>query len=191
MMKRIRLRCEDNSASGAQRRLESRVPALVAVLLLATAALSCGGSPAAPSVAQVSGTWRGTITLQSATGGECLEPGWAEFLGSSSDYSLDISQNGSMLTGRNGDCLFTGTATADTFTLQLSSGACMNVHTFICGNGAVRDSRLVASTISARITSNGAVGPQTDTTNVLLPGTSTVVGVLVTTESLSLTHLKP
>src|ERR1051326_8554079 len=59
-------RCAARKQKDRNRRVHRRgekmsgVDALGGVLFLATVALSCGGSPTVPSVAQVGGPWRGT-----------------------------------------------------------------------------------------------------------------------------------
>src|SRR5262249_49988862 len=143
---------------------------------------SCGGSASAPSpsVAQVGGTWRGTATLLSVSGGESLGPGFTSGVGQAYELVLDLTQKGATLNQTSGDCFFTGSIANNTVSLQLSSGACMDTRRIICATGDVRDIRLMSSTTIGVVTGRSMSGTYTDSTNVLLPGTSTVAGVLVT-----------
>ena len=150
--------------------------------------VGCGSSPSAPSVLQVAGTWRGTSTLTAATGGECYGDGILPFIGGSFDLQMDLAQSGDRVTWATNTCSWSGTATSDGFTLSLSGGSCTDLQRFICGNGAVRESKRVASTMTFTVSGNRATGARTESMNVFLPGTSTVVGTLVTTESINVSR---
>lgn len=163
-------------------------------MLIAAAVLvsACGGgskgpsSPSTPSIAQVGGLWRGTVTLTSVTGGECVGTALQAFVGTSFDYTLSITQAGSSLTATSTDlsdgttCSWSGTAGANSLVLNATRCDAAVVIGIQCGNGALRDVQLTASVISVNVSGSSITGTYSDTANVFISGTGTGVGILNT-----------
>ena len=154
-------------------------------VFLAFGVLSCGDDrPTSPSVVQVSGTWNGTATSRSWSGGECVGTTLQAGGPLAQPFSLSITQSGSSLSATTtspatGTCTYTGTAASSSITLNLTSCAVTLFPGLLCSNGAVRDLRLVALSTSLNINGNNASGTSTYTYDVFTSGTSTRVGTIV------------
>ena len=174
---------------------------LILVISIA-GAVACGNDSTTTTTApsnptqrvQVGGIWTMTETRTSVSGGECLEGTMNSTVGSVVTDTLNITQNGSSLTGvttanANGvSCNWTGTADTDRFVLNLSS--CQtnaNLFGLRCANGNTRDLRIASALITAIISANGATyaGTKADTYNVTNAGTLTQVGTMTTNETVT------
>jgi hypothetical protein len=148
-----------------------------AVLLVCLAAAGCGEdvtSPtsAAPFAGQFSGTWGGTMTTASVSGGECVGDDLRATLGAPAidQGTITLTQNAndvsatvrSATTGLT--CRFDGSASLTTF--AASAVSCDAEILFRCSNGQPRILRPVGSTMTATQTGGAAVGVVTTTYNV-------------------------
>jgi hypothetical protein len=167
----------------------------VVLLLMSMAACNGGNStPTAPSIAQVSGVWTGTVTQTSASGGECVGTLFAGSNGVSSPFTVSITQSGSSLnatassqtTGQS--CTYTGTAGSNTIALNVTT--CTPVAFQIrCANNAVRDIYLVTRSVTGTLNGNMISGTTGETWNVFASGTTTNgLGVLVVNNGFSFSH---
>jgi hypothetical protein len=117
------------------------------------------------------------------------------FIGSKLAFQLNLVQAGNIITWNttNPTCSYQGAVTADGFTLSLVGGACTDVSQgiLVCPNEDPRkllNDRLAAETMTVTGSGNQATGTRTGRRDVLLAGTTTVVGSETTTESLALTR---
>lgn len=145
---------------------------------------ACGGSPTAPSIAQVAGVWSYTSTQTSISGGECVGQLLSSSIGSVDRGTFSVTQTGSSLTGTSRSassglsCMWTGTAGSSSMALSWSTCDAAVFTGIHCANGALRDMRLVASSISATVLGNTANGTGAETYNISVSGTSSGVGAL-------------
>ncbi len=166
---------------------------------LALVAAACGSSsPSAPSLVltgpDFGGTWTGTSTASSFTGGDCLAPLLAPTVGSTSNITLTITESGANVTlttaGANGStCTYTGSSNGSSIALNWTR--CeppLTLGTAQCPSGESRDVRLVSSAISAALTNNQLTGTETESYDVLVSGTSTSVGPLVLNSTFTATR---
>ena len=115
--------------NGSQRRFSTGVlfrPFAVA-LVIGTAGCGSSDSPTSPSNAvQVAGTWTYTLRLTGASGGECVGADLQNATPLNDGGTLEITQNGASLTATvqsnlvSGTCSYTGTASTDSFVLNLT-----------------------------------------------------------------------
>src|SRR5262249_26460270 len=121
---------------------------------------------------------------------------YAPFIGSSFDFSMQVTQTGNTVSSMMGSCSYTGTATVDGFTLSISPGPCTQIDqrgVIVCSNGAARYSQLVSSVLSFTVNGNTAKGIRTETTNVIAAfengvAVGPVVGAVVTSESITVSR---
>ena len=165
---------------------------VVSVSALLCVGISCGSSPTMPSgVISMAGTWTGTITLAAASGGECLAPTFASGIGTTGPFALSITQQGQQLGAELAPCVFSGRIDASAFSLEATAISCGNavVRGVRCSDGvSTRDVAEVSQRISGTVNGNQTTMTMVDTTNVLLPGTSQIVGVLMTTRTIQASH---
>jgi hypothetical protein len=156
-------------------------------LCVAFVLTGCGGNPTAPSVAQVGGAWTGTGTIISVTSDDCVLETFRNFVGEPGDFSFVITQNGTELTSNSlSGCPLTGTADASSFTLRGTAPTCAPARSrdWPCqpaGSGVFRDLQMTERTITGTLSGTRNRMTMIDKSNVLLPGTETIVGVLTTT----------
>ena len=165
--------------------MRTLIPGL-AVLL----ACSCGGSPTSPSLAdRASGVWLGHSTLTSASGGECVGATLQSKVGGRDVFAAPIRQTGNDLfaamayQGNGTTCELAGSIEGGTISLTTTSCRVNQRPGVSCSNGTVRDLSLLTDRIGASVRSGSGSGTDTATWDVLLPGTSTSVGVLTVTAS--------
>ena len=151
-------------------------------------------TPAPPTVAQLAGVWTMTETRTALSGGECLEGTLNSTIGSVTPLTMSFNQNGSSLNASGTvqttgiSCSWTGTADVGRFALNMTScQAAVNQIGIRCSNGAVRDLRIASSGLNAASTSTGYAGTKSDTYNVVVSGTSQVVGTLTINSSIAMT----
>ena len=155
---------------------------------------ACGDNPTAPSVAQVGGTWTGTGTLRTVSGGDCVAETVRAFVGQPGDFTMVITQNGTALTSNSlQGCPLTGTADASSFTLSGTAPSCAPARErdWPCqpaGSGVFRDLQMTERTITGTLSGTRNLMTVTDKDNVLLPGTATIVDVLTMTISADTTR---
>ena len=161
---------------------------------------ACGGNSGSspisptPSVVQVGGLWNASVTLTSATGGECVGALYASSIGGVTGYSLSISQTGSSLTATStsrsdGSTIqYTGTAGRNTITLNATNGSAFRLIGIRCSNGAIRDSAVQTLAVFATISGNSATGTYAQSSNVYTSGTTTGVGTLALNASFLMTR---
>jgi hypothetical protein len=166
------------------------------VLVIAAAGCSNSDSPTSPSnAAQVAGTWIYALRLASASGGECVGADLQNASPPSDGGRLEIMQNGASLTATvrsdvvGGACSYTGTASANSFVLNLSRCDAGTVQAgFACSNGAVRDLEYTGNPINATVSGTTATGTSIETYNVNAANTTNRVGVLTLNWSFSATR---
>jgi hypothetical protein len=170
------------SHSGDGFRVRAIATKICCVLVLC-AALSCGGaSPTSPAVAQVAGTWTGTVTLTGVAGGECIGPLYQEFVGQSGEFEITIAQTGDSLASTVPvGCSYIGTAGPSSFTLN--STTCVNpvqrdLPCQITAGGGNRDLAIVDQAMTGTIDGNKMSMTITETDNVSVAGTNSSVGTL-------------
>ena len=164
-------------------------------------AIACGDSdgpstPSGPSTpVQVAGTWGYTLRLTSASGGECVGADLQNSSGLMDTGTLEITQSNASLTATvrsdlvPGACSYTGSAAADSFTLNLTrcDGGAIQPG-YACSNGAIRDLEYTGNPISATVSGTTATGTSVETYNVNAANTSTRVGVLTLNWNFSATR---
>jgi hypothetical protein len=117
--------------------------------------------------------WAGSRTLSSVAGGECVGPVLAALIGSVSPYDLQVTQNGSSVTGvatdrKTGFSMnYVGTANGPSMSLTpakmfYTPGTFPPLENFACGGAQVRDVGLNTSTISASVSGNTLTGTVVD-----------------------------
>ena len=161
-----------------------RVPPAIVISALLSAC-GGGGSPAAPtSSADVAGTWESNVTLASVSGGECAGAALQAAVGRRDILTTAIQQSGSALSAKatsegNGTaCSFTGSASAGTISLGMTSCQGGRISGVQCANGAVRDLQIVSESIGGSFQNGAGTGSDTSTWNVLPSGGTTPLGVL-------------
>ena len=157
----------------------------LAVVLTTTACGSSPSSPATPSQppANVAGTWEGTLTTTSVSGGECIGQFWEQIPIQYGLLPFTIAQDGNSITATNlpavfigNACPYSGTVTANSFTLN---GANCRSYTVGCRDGrGLRDVDFVSATWTGTVAGNAASGQEVETFNVLVSGTNVNVGTL-------------
>jgi len=149
-----------------------------AVLVVCLAAAGCGEdvtsptSAEAPFAGQFSGTWAGTMTTASVSGGECVGDDLRATLGAPATdqgtITLAQTANDVSVTVRSATtgltCRFDGSASLTTF--AASAVSCDAEVLYRCSNGQPRVLRPVGSTMTATQTGGAAVGVVTTTYNV-------------------------
>jgi hypothetical protein len=170
----------------------------LAMLVLALSCVSAcaGNSPAGPSLgqaAQVGGSWSGTATTASVSGGECFAGLLQTAVGGSGPIVMTLTQNGSSVSATigGGDSATTytyaGSVGSSALTLSGTCSGCDGVGVQ-CPTGALRDLKLQSSNLTATVNGNTMSGSEVETYNVLVSGTTTSVGAISITDTFSLTH---
>ena len=123
-------------------------------LSLCLAVSACSkSSPTAPTstfVTNLAGLWKGTMTFESATDGECIgDDARSNVIGKIFEVSFAVTQNGTDLTvtesypASGNSCTFAGATSGDSLSLNLIScnfSALAPTRPLSCTNGAVRTS---------------------------------------------------
>ena len=136
-----------------------------------------------------------TQKTTSVSGGECLAGAYDSSIGSSDKVTMTFTESGSSITAistaqSNGiSCNWTGTADTDRFALNLSTcQSAVNAIGVKCSNGSTRDVKIASSGMNMVIDANGTYsGTKADTYNVFNSGTSTQVGTLTFSYTVSMT----
>ena len=143
-----------------------------------------------PGVAQVAGVWTVTETLNSVSGGDCLGEMVQTTLGRQDTGTLTITQSGSSLSAifrdakSGSSCSYAGTAGSGVIELRWTRCDAAILTNIRCANGALRDTRLAAKSISAFVSGGSASGSDAETWDVFVAGTRTEgQGVLVSDSS--------
>lgn len=161
----------------------------VALLALGILAGSCSSQPVSPSVPQIAGHWVGTATIVSVTGGECLHSSYASLVGLTFPYTLDLEQNGGVLSTGDPTCGSSGTIDGNQFGLMSAGEACNELQrSIICPNGALRDTRHTSAVIEGTITGSSISGTLSDTRAVYPASNSSPVDYLTITSSFSVSR---
>ena len=173
----------------------NRCGACASVAFAVLMSWSCGSTtPTAPFVPQVSGSWVGEGTLTSFTGGECLTPLFEELKGIPTQFRGSLAQTGNNVTATlsidhvGGTCSYAGSIGGDTLVLNATSCDREGIAGLSCADGAVRDIRWQASSLTARIIDAGMTGTFIETDAIAVSGTSTNVGTFAGTGSFTLTR---
>lgn len=156
-------------------------------------------SPSSPSTTppppvNVQGLWTGGSTTTGANGGECLAQTFASLVGSTSNYTVQITQSGSSLTAVVTDTKtgiytnYSGTAGGSSISLAWTYSSAGSISGIRCPNGQLRDMKLNTSTITADIVGNRGTGTAGETWNIYVAGTQTSVGVFNGTSSFTMTR---
>lgn len=168
-------------------------------LILALTLLSAGcgssdpASPSAPATAQLGGVWRGTTRVSTVSGGECFASTFQTLVGSSKATSAAVTQSGASLSvvvtdsSTGASCTYSGTTGASAVVLTLTSCTASDTIGARCTSGAVRDIRLLTSSINATASGTTMTGTEAETYNVNVSGTSTGVGTLTITSAFTVT----
>jgi len=159
-------------------------------------AISCGSNssgPSSTSSAQIAGDWRGTVTRTSVTGGECLGPLFQATVGASSSITVTFTQSGSAASAKvtNAPAFlnYTGSVTQNAVTMSGSTCIGCDLMSYPCPNSnALRDVRIQTFAMNGTVAGNSLTGTGSTTYNVFVAGTSTQVGTLSWSDSLSLTR---
>ncbi len=140
------------------------------------ATIGCGGSsnPANPSVSNVNGTWTGTETVTSVTGGpECFVE-VSPIVSLQDSLTAAIAQNNTSLastitSNRTGQsCTYSGTAGANSMTL--TGGTCTpNLVQLTC-NGNARDVYLASRTFTGTVNGSTIAGTTAEQWDVFARG---------------------
>lgn len=165
---------------------------IVSGVALCAALSGCGGSGSATSptaaIAQVAGTWRASARLTQVSTTECVGQTLAAAgaLGATNASTFQIPQSGNGLTAvindsaSGGTIRYTGTADANSMTLNFQSCDLCAVRNLVCPTGEARDLEVQSETIQAAVAGNTtATGTDVQTFNVLVAGTRTPAGTLV------------
>jgi hypothetical protein len=153
---------------------------LVSLALVAVATLSCSTTPSAPSVPDFSGTWTGTATVVSSSGGLCHESN-QKLVGLTFDYELTVKQKGTTWMETQGICVSTWSVGPDTFTVTQDHATCPLLRAILgCGDGIndgapLRYTEFGHSTVSASVVGNTATGTITATDNEYSSASSSTV----------------
>jgi hypothetical protein len=174
------------------------VKRLAVALFLATCLSACGSdSPAAPSapvIAQVGGVWAYTSLLTNVSGGDCLGSTLAVSIGTTDRGTMSVTQSGSVLTGTTRSslsglsCSWQGTAGSSSMALSWTQCDAAIFTGLRCTSGALRDMRLVGSSISATVNGTLATGTGAETYNVFVSGTTVGAGTLTDSYTFSATR---
>ena len=156
---------------------------------------SCSGSNSstAPSIAQLGGVWRGTLTTTSITGGECLASILPPAIGFS-QISAAVTQTDSNVSVTTTDLSsgdsekYSGTVGQSSAVLTWSSCTACSAVGLLCSNGAHRDLVKQSGTINATLNGSTLTGVDNEIYNVLVTGTQTSVGVLTTSGTFTVTR---
>lgn len=147
---------------------------LVGGAVLSCLISACGGAgptAATPLPVQVAGAWSSSQTVTSLTGGDCVGADKQAGIGSVVRETLQLTQNGEVLTGTSTSdtnsltCTYTGTAGPTSITLNLVSCG-LGGGLFECRNGQVRDLRLQGQVITATVIGGGMTGTVVETWRV-------------------------
>src|SRR5262245_14633256 len=140
-------------------------------------------TPSPPPPAQVSGTWRGTATATSVSGGECFAAAFAAIVGQTAQITASISQAGSSLNATvsspstGSGCNYSGTAGQSAVMVTTTLCSASDITGVPCpGSGLVRDIKLQTSVINGTVNGNTITGTETDAFNIFAGGTTTSVG---------------
>jgi hypothetical protein len=157
------------------------------LLLIVITSVACGDTSTAPTpsgpspfIAQMGGSWSGSMTLDSAITGMCVPEAFK-----SQTVAMAVAQSETDLTARvtaaaSGlACNYTGKANMNTFVMDAS--ACEAPLIVVqCTDGVTRDLRLVGSTISATLNGGIITGSAANTYNIFETGSDKGFGELVT-----------
>lgn len=151
----------------------------LAVLLLSSLSTCGGSSPAAPSgPAQVAGIWKGTLTVTSITGGECVGAVLQSAVGRATTFTASVQQSGSSLSatvsdaGTGTSCTYSGSAGPTTISLNLQSCPVDAILGLRCGNGDLRDIQVVAGALTGTVSGSRITGTETSTWNTFVSRTA-------------------
>jgi hypothetical protein len=148
------------------------------------AAWSCGSSsPTAPGVMQVAGTWNGTLTLTTVSGGECVGVVYNEFVGYSDQAAITFTQSGNSLATVFAGCSYAGTAGSSSFTLNSTACDIPVEKGLPCQPevGGARDMSVLGQAISGTVIGNDMSMTMTETDNILFAGTNSSAGTMTLT----------
>ena len=168
-------------------------------LLLGVLAAGCGSggptAPAQPQPVQAAGTWRGTMRVTSGTGEPCVASAFQSAAGISfNDYILRIQQSGVSLTATSTSvatgitCQLTGTATASSIALNMTTCDALQPRFFSCSGDVFRDARPSALTVNADIAGNSATATYVESYNVSVSNTTTSLGTATLNAQLTLSR---
>ena len=144
-------------------------------------------------ISQTGGTWTGTLTLTSASGGpECLDV-VQQGIGVPDQFTLAITQTGSTLTATGTTqtagqtCSYFGTA--GDAKLALDSNTCTPGGVRLTCGGNQRDALLARRSITASVNGTTMTGTITESWSIFVAGTNVgALGVINLNSALSLTR---
>ncbi|MGH9202009.1 MAG: hypothetical protein ACRD2A_12335 [Vicinamibacterales bacterium] len=174
--------------------MRSTFRAVLAISLLLSTACDKNSSPTSPSTtAQLAGTWSYNARLNSASGGECVGADFQAVIGATDSGTLTITQSGTSLTATQtsdvaggGSCTYTGSVSSSSFTLNLTRcDGGQVLRDFPCSNGARRDIEFATNPIDGTVTGTSMTATSVETYNIYTAGTTTRVGTLTLTASIT------
>lgn len=156
--------------------------------------VACGSSSSSPSsmlISQAGGTWTGTLTLTSASGGpECLDV-VQQGVGVPDQFTLVITQTGTSLSATGSTqaagqtCSYFGTA--GDAKLALDSNICTPGGVRLTCGGNLRDALLARRSITASVNGSVMTGTISESWSVFVAGTNFgVLGVIDLSSALTL-----
>ena len=178
-----------------KRCIVSCVP-VFAVLILC----GCGSSPATPTppsppLIPQGSTWLGEQTVTSTTGGECLGALFDDaYLGLPSQFHATLTQSGTNVVASTdidhigGVCGLAGSLNGNDLVMGTTGCNPPNRAQYSCAGAGARELVVSSLKLDAHVDGDRITGTAVETLNVVLPGTSTSVGTLVTISSLTLTR---
>jgi len=175
------------------RRLYIRAAALIGSLATLTLCGGCSGNATGPSNSSLGGTWAGTVTPQTLTGGDCYATQLREHINFPAQTApFAISQSGGSVTTTltsqvfGQQCQFVGTLNDRSFTTIAQS--CQGF-TLACPAGpGIRDFRFVAATFSGAVNGDTARAVLMETWRLFQSGTNDVVGDVVYVSDINMTR---
>jgi hypothetical protein len=169
--------------------MKPRITTRAALLAASLFAVGCESAVPAPTttspspfVAQLAGVWNGTLTLTSAGGGHCVPSTMT--IGGTEAVSMAVVQDNVDLTARVASattgisCNYSGRATLNSAVLD-SSSCDSQMRVVTCGDGSIRDLKLIGSSITANVQGGVATGTAAYTYNVFVTGKTEGAGSLV------------
>ncbi len=158
--------------------------ALMLIAMVSTCSGGCGGetstTPTQPTMAQVAGTWQGTMRATSVVG-QCA-PILQYMVGGTSQFTVRLTQAGSSLAGTveldGGTCDVTGSAGQNTITLATTVCRAREIIFFFVCEGSNAEFVVHSLNLEATITGPSAAGKYTYSDDIRMPVGGPVAGVL-------------
>jgi hypothetical protein len=167
----------------------------VALIIVGLLTPACGSrGVTAPSPAQVAGVWLGEQTIASLTGGECLAGPLEDLVGLPGQFHATITQSGTSITATldidhtGAVCTYTGIVSGDSIDLHATACTPSKQLALQCSSGDLRDVRQVSEVVHGTVQGSTIAGVAVETDNVLVSGTTTSIGPLIFSTTITLTR---